>query len=235
MIRGLSAETERDLILSVGTHRGARRLSPMEVAEAFETATESGETVPGLASKVQLDSTMITRFRQLLRLSKDVQYLVDWGGKSYLPFASASHIARLKSDSDQHEIAEAALKYRLSKEEIRQVIQIRERSNKAIHECIEEILKMRPQIVQKYLFLGAVISSATQGILRGLRQAECDQLLKNAINSCFPDLPTWEGRLTTERFTIIGDKALDLAIRSIPGGFEQAINDCIEIQVTKDI
>jgi len=102
-----------------------------------------------------------------------------------------------------------------------------------MNECIEEIIKMRPQVIQRYLFLGAVISSKTQSILRNLRQTKRDQLLKIAINSCFPNLPTWEGRLTSERFILIGDRSFNIAVRSIPEGFEQAINDCIDMEINK--
>ena len=42
MIRGLSQPELQSLILSVGTHRGHRRLSPMEVAMLLRQAVESG-------------------------------------------------------------------------------------------------------------------------------------------------------------------------------------------------
>jgi len=224
-MRGLSPEIQRDLILSVGTRRARRRLSPIEVAQAIETALASGSTIQELAAELGLHPTMIPRFRRLLKLAPDIRHLVDWWqGKARLSFEAASHIARLASSKEQQEVVEAALKHGLGKVETIQVVQIRERSGRAIADCIVDVLRMRPQIERRHILIGAITSEKLRVALRQMTQQERDQLLKSAVISYGPELPPWEGRLGVERFTLLGSDAFGAAAQKLPGGFEDAIN-----------
>ena len=233
-MRGLPPEIQRDLILSVGTHRARRRLSPIEVAEAIETSMASGATVRELATELHLDPTMVPRFPRLLKLPPEIQHLVDWGqGKARLSFEAASYIARLASSKEQREVAEAALKHELGKVEILQIVQIRERSGKPITDCIGSVLRMRPQIERRHLLIGAIISEKLQTALRQMTQKERDRLLKSAVTSRSSDLPPWEGRLGIERFTLVGDNAFGIAVQKLPGGFEEAINSYLEEEISQ--
>ena len=98
----IEPELMRNLILSVGTHKGKRPLSPVEVAEGFQKAEKSGMTDQELADLVQLRyPTMIGRFKRLLNLSPDLRHLVDWGSSSStISFTAASEVTRL--DQDDH-------------------------------------------------------------------------------------------------------------------------------------
>jgi|GEM_PF-352977 len=232
-MRGLSPEIQRDLILSVGTRRARRRLSPIEVAEAIETSLASGSMVQELAVELDLHPTMVLRFRRLLKLPPDIRHLVDWWqGEARLSFEAASHIARLPSSKEQQEVVGAALKHRLGKVETVQIVQIRERSGKPIAECIEEVLRMRPQIERRHLLIGAITSEKVRIALRRMTQQERDQLLKSAVTSHSPELPPWEGRLGMERFTLLGGEAFGAAVQRLPGGFEEAINAYVEEEIS---
>lgn len=233
-MRGLSPEIQRDLILSVGTHRARRRLSPIEVAEAIETSLVSGSTVQELAIELQLDPTMVPRFPRLLKLPPDIRHLVDWGqGEARLSFEAASHIARLASSKEQQEVAGAALKHGLGKVETIQIVQIRERSGRPIDECIGDVLRMRPQIERRHLLIGAITSEKVRVALGQVTQQERDQLLKSAVTSHSPELPPWEGRLGMERFTLLGSEAFGAAVQRLPGGFEEAINAYVEEEISQ--
>ena len=224
-MRGLSPQIQRDLILSVGTRRARRRLSPIEVAQAIETSLASGSTVQELAARLDLHPTMVPRFRRLLNLPPDIRHLVDWGqAEARLSFEAASHIARLASSKEQQEVAEAALKHGLGKVETIQIVQIRERSGRPIAECIGDVLRMRPQIERRHILIGAITAEKLRIVLRQMTQRERDQLLKSAVTSYAPELPPWEGRLGVERFTLLGSDAFGAAAQRLPGGFEDAIN-----------
>lgn len=233
-MRGLSPEIQRNLILSVGTHRTRRPLSPVEVAEAIETSLASGSTVQELAIELQLDPTMVPRFPRLLKLPPEIRHLVDWGqGQSCLSFTAASHIVRLASTKEQQEVAEAALKHGLGKVATIQIVEIRERSGKPIAECIGDVLRMRPQIERRHLLIGAITSEKMRIALRRMTQQERDQLLKSAVTSHSPELPLWEGRLGMERFTLLGSEAFGAAVQRMPGGFEKAINAYVEEEISQ--
>ena len=72
-MKGLSAEQQRDLILSVGTHKQERPLSPVEVAQFIDIEIKSGNTKPELSEERVLSSYLIDRFFRLLRLSNNIQ------------------------------------------------------------------------------------------------------------------------------------------------------------------
>jgi putative mRNA 3-end processing factor len=233
-MRGLSPEIQRDLILSVGTRQARRRLSPIEVAEAVETSLASGSTVQELAAELGLHPTMVLRFRRLLKLPPDIRDLVDWWqGEARLSFEAASHIARLPSSKERQEVAEAALKHGLGKVETIQIVQIRERSGRPMAECIGDVLRMRPQIEKRHILIGAITSEKIRATLRQMTQEERDQLFKTAVTHYSPELPPWEGRLGTERFTLLGSEAFGAAVQRLPGGFEEAINTYLEEEISQ--
>ena len=78
---GITAEEQRDLILSVGIHKQERTLSPIEVAQLLDKAIKAGTNIKELSGEILLDTTMITRFLRLLDISPNLQHLVGWGGK----------------------------------------------------------------------------------------------------------------------------------------------------------
>ena len=231
-MKGVSAENQRDLILSVGIHKQERPLSPIEVAALLEQALSSGSTIKEVSEEILLDSTMINRFLRLLNLAPEIRHLVGWGGRSGISFSTASEIARLRTPEEQEFLGNATLEHRLSKSEVIQTIEVMNRFHRPVNQCVEEVLRMRPRVIRRYLFIGAIKSSRLQNRLSKMSQKERDILFENVIASNLPDLPSWNGSLGTTRFTLIGNEALDQALSRLPTDFASSINHYLESSIT---
>ena len=230
MAQDLSPELKRDLILSLGTHRTERRLSPLEVARLIDLLYRKGTSFKEIAHLVSLRSTSTLReIHRLLALAPDVQHLVGWGkpSASTLPMKSAQQIARLSSWSDQLAAAKATLVHELTSEEARQLVESKIRSQEPIDDCVNAVLRLRPTIERKYLFLGAVTSSGVCRHLESLTQMERDEVFKASVNHHFGKWPQWSGKLGVSKFSIFGDAELAETIDKLPG-FEQEITVCLE-------
>ena len=76
----LEPQELKGLILSVGTHRAERPLSPLEVGVLVRKATQRGTDLKDIAEATQLEgTTQLSRFTKLLELPTDTHYLIDWG------------------------------------------------------------------------------------------------------------------------------------------------------------
>ena len=222
---GLDTDDRKNLLLSIGSHRGERRLSPLEVAAALQRGIDGGSSPSELASMLYLDdASMVARFLRLLTLSPEVRELVDWGPTtSMLPFTSASELARLPPGEDVA-LARAALEMKLSGAEIKQVVQLRIRSAKALDDCVDAIVRLRPQIERRFVFIGAVTAELADDV-SGLVQAERDQFFRSLLAEWLPNTPVLGARLTQQRFTIVGDKTLADALSG--RDFESEINSLL--------
>ena len=96
MILGLEQKEYQDLILSIGTHRGSRRLSPLEVARLIDKALNSGATRKDCTQALQVSSTQISTFLKLLTLAPEIQYLAGWRGSknATIAFSTMAELAR---------------------------------------------------------------------------------------------------------------------------------------------
>ena len=231
MVQELPPESQRDLILSLGTHRTRRRLSPVEVARLIDDIYRKGTSFREIAQLVNFGSTSTLReIHRLLALSPDIQHLVGWGkpNASTLPMKSAQQIARLSSWSDQLAAAQATLLHELTSEETRQLVEMKIRSLEPIDDCVHAVLRLRPTVERRYLYLGAVTSNQVCQHLESLAQVERDEFLEAGINHCFGKWPQWSGKLGPSRFAITGGQEFAEAIDELPTGFEQAISQCLE-------
>ena len=223
---GLSAEEYRRLILSVGTHRDARPLTPVQAAGLFEQARRAGSTPHLSAEATHLSPSTVNRFLKLLTLAPEIQHLVDWGQSgSTISFSSAFELARLPS-SEHELVATAVLERGLTSSEVRQLTQLRQRSGRSISECIEGTLAMRPQVVRKHVFIGAVTGADLAARLAAMTQSERDGLLSSVVDDL--GIPSYvDIRLGEKRFTLVGDDAVGKAVNGL-GDFEQVINEQLQ-------
>jgi hypothetical protein len=223
----LSPEERKGLLLSVGTHRAARALTPVEVGELLGRAIRAGDTMAECAEAVHLDGTsQVGRFVALLKLPPEVRHLVDWGkSDETLAFTAAFEIARLASADDQVRTAQAVLSHGLSTGEVRQVVQARKRSGTDIEQCITSIIGMRPTVDVHHVFLGKITDGALTTRLSALSQAERDGLMKATLAETFADLKAG-GRLGVDRFTLVGGAALGEAVKK-KDELERRINDAL--------
>ena len=125
-MRYLSVEVQRNLVLSVGTHRGERPLSPIEAGMAIDQEIRQGTSPAELARDLLLrDTTMLPKFRRLLQLAPGVRHLVDWGGSlATVSMSTAAEISRLIEPGDHQLLADAVLTNRLTRIEVQQIVEL---------------------------------------------------------------------------------------------------------------
>src|SRR4051812_32508704 len=125
----LTPQERQGLLLSVGTHRGKRKFSPVEVATIFTKIIAAGGSLSDCARAARFEgTTMVARFLRLLKLPEAVRHLVDWGSTpGNIGLSSGAELARLENAAEEEEVVRGVLTYRLSGSEVRQVVQLRKR------------------------------------------------------------------------------------------------------------
>ena len=149
---------------------------------------------------------------------------MSWGGqKGFISFSAANQLVRFEDTEEQHAVVRSILSEGLNSKEIRQVVQLKNRSGREIGECLEEVLNMRPVIEKKHVFIGTIEDQKVTSILAGLTQAERDSILKHSIVAL--NLGEVSGRLGKRFFTLVGSDSLDIAIQSIgPDNLEDQLS-----------
>jgi hypothetical protein len=204
LLKGLTPEEAKALILSVGTHRGKRHLSPVEVAKLFQKAISYGASLEECASFVHLKgSDMVSRFLRLLNLNPFVQHTTDWRQTGpTISFTSAWKLSVL-SNIEQKEVCLEVMENQLGTKEVEQVIQLRQRSGRKLTDCVAEVVGMRPSIVRVHVILGAIIDTNLKEWLGTKSQVQRDILLTEVLTQAYPAAKKCSGRLGTDRFTIV--------------------------------
>ena len=226
---GLSLDEVKRLIMSVGTHAAKRPYTPVEVGGKFMKAVRAGATLEQCAQAVQLRGTsMVSRFLRLIKLHSNVQHLIDWGQSgATISFTSAWRLTQL-STVDQVPACNAILQHQLTSPEVEQLIQLRRRSGKSIAECTKAVLRMRPVIERRHVFIGAVTSDQVRTRLVNMLQDDRDELLRKAVRRCFPKLRGFASRLGAERFTIVVNQQDASVLTHGRENFEAAINAVLQ-------
>jgi hypothetical protein len=235
-MRGLTPEEECLLLLSIGTHRKERKLRPLEVARLVQKAVDGGTTRKECSDGLQTAATQISRFLNLLKLPPNVQGLAIWGTSSAsgIPFSSLAQLAGLKEASEQVRAARAILANRLSWKEVVQLVQLKNRSNKSIEEAIEAILKLRPQVERRHIFVGSIIYDAVRSALSSLTQAERDKSLGRVLPKILGEREGYVGRLGTNSFTLVGPEEPARLVDLSPDAFETALNEALREEIGRD-
>jgi hypothetical protein len=220
---------QQNLILSVGIHRKKRILTPVEVAEGIKVLRDHKMSTKAIRELLMLENdSMILKFERLLELSQEIKHLIDWGqSNSTIAFTSAAEIAKLTDPKEQQLIADTILKEKLTKTEVIQIIQAKKRSTKSITVCIDEAIKLRPQIEHKFVYIGAIIHKSLIELFTQKTQLERDRILVGALNTTIPSTISWEGRLGTDRFTLVGSEDFAAQIQKMMPEFEAKINSLL--------
>ena len=234
-MKGLSSYEIRQLILSVGTHKSERPLSPVEVAKFMRRTLDMGEKRAAIADRLHLDdSSIIGRFVRLLSLPIQVQHLIGWGSDpATVSFTAASDIARLDSPQEQSALAKVALESQLNKSEIVQVVQIRLRSGKSIESCVKAVLNQRPVIERRHVIIGELQSVQLKEKLKQMSQLERNSLLQSALERYGPNTSPLGYKLGDGHFLLVGDDPFHAAIISLSEGFEKSITEYIIRELCK--
>ena len=225
----LSPQERQGLLLSVGTHRGQRSLSPVEVANLFAKVIAGGGSLSDCARAARLEgTTIVARFLRLLKLPESVSHLVDWGSESdTIGFTVGAELARLDDDVEEETVVRGALAYHLSGSEIRQVVQLRKRSKRSVEECLTEVVGMRPRIEKRYVYVGAVTNAALKASLECMSQEQRDALFASAIKSVLAVKDLSVTRLGPGRFTLVGGEDFGKAMSLVKDSLEQEVNDAL--------
>ena len=228
-MKGLTPEEYKALLRSVGTHRAERLLSPLEVAHFLKRAVAAGSTRKQCAEALNLGQTQVATFLKLPSLAPDIRHLADWGRSTnaFVSFSSLAELARL-SQPEQIEIANAILRYGLTGKEVVQLVQIADRSEKPIATCIDEIIKLRPQIETRHLFVGAVASESLRQRIEGRLQSERDKQFEEVLTLLLGRKGLVSGRLGSTNFSILSSQDLSKLLGLSPDELERAVNDALE-------
>lgn len=228
-MKGLTPEEYKALLRSVGTHRAERLLSPLEVAHFLKRAVAAGSTRKQCAEALNLGQTQVATFLKLLDLAPDIQHLADWGRSTNasVSFSSLAELAQL-SQPKQSEVANAILRYGLTGKEVVQLVQIANRSKKPIAKCIDDIIRLRPQVETRHLFVGAITSESLRQHIESCLQSERDKQFEEALTMILGRRGLVSGRLGSTNFSILSSQALSKLLGLSPDELEQAVNDALE-------
>ena len=216
MFPGLSGLDMGRLRMSIGygKHKQGRPLSPIEVGSLLRQARGHGLSVQDCARAANIDATGVGRFLRILKLPEELQHLVDWGpSANSIGFSSAVELVRLNDAEDQRAVAKSILTDRLRSKEVQQVVQLRARSGRAIQDCVNEIVGMRPTIERRYVFVGSLGEGKFVDALGDLTQAERDSLLQLVIQDL--QLKGATGRMGRHIFTLVGTEVFETSMNKI--------------------
>lgn len=232
MICGLSQTELQSLILSVGTHRGRRRLSPMEVAALLRQAMEAGTSREALSDALKIGEIQVSRFVRLFDLEPELRDLADWGrgNAATIPFSSLLEIARL-DPSQQVEVATSALAHKMTKAEFRQISQITQRSGRHITDCIANVIERRPQIQTQFVLIGSIRQGELQDYLETQLQDARDCLLKEVIDRLGRPSQAIRGRLGAKTFTVLASQDVISLLDMDPDAIEVFVNEHLDLLV----
>lgn len=233
-MRKLPVESQRQLLMSVGTHRSERPLSPVEVANAFEVELQAGTSTRELAAFCHLrDTTMVGRFRSLTKLAPSIAHLVDWSsGPLTISFSTAVQVARVSEHGDQEYLVSSALTHGFTAGEMQQVLQIMARAQVNAQEAVARVLRLRPVIIKRYVYMGIVLNESVNVYLATLNQRERDALLQRALGARVPRHIEWNGKLGLGKFSLVGGEDFAAFLGELTDGFETLVNDALTLEVS---
>lgn len=190
-----------------GRHRRGRPLSPIEVGALLRRARNAGASIRDCARALKLTDSQIGRFLRVFELPADIRHLVAWGRSlDSIGFTTAVQIARVDDKDEQRALAAAVLEQRLQMDEVRQVVQLGQRSGRTVEERLQEVLGMRPTVVRHYVFVGAVGDEGVEAVLGTMTQIERDTILRSGLDAV--NLRGASGRLGEKFFTLVGGEQL---------------------------
>ncbi|MDE0509745.1 MAG: hypothetical protein OXI17_14095 [Gammaproteobacteria bacterium] len=149
----------------------------------------------------------------ILELPDNLRHLVGWGAdKDFIGFTAAYELTKLHDAEEQRIVAESILADGLTSKEVRQVAQLRNRSDKTISQSVEEILGMRQQVTKRFVFVGSM-SSESEWKLANQTQSARDLILASAIGSL--GIRSATGRLGPKLFTLVGNEDFNTSMQEI--------------------
>lgn len=205
ILPGLTPEEQRALILSVGTHKRRRELSPVEVGRLMSKAKTCGASAREIAEACHLtDTSMVSRFLRLLALPELAQTWVAWEpNESQVSLSTAQEIARIAGAESQLRMATLVLEHRLTSKEAGHAVMRIQRAREDPDTAVAAVVKLRPTIRKRYVFVASVTDSHSRQRLSTLSQNERNEVLASALRGL--GLQDMSGTLGASHFTLVAD------------------------------
>ena len=128
---------------------------------------------------------------------------------------------------EQTKAAEAVLAHGLTWKEVIQLTQLSDRTRKPIEDCVAAVLKLRPEVEVRHLFLGTISSKKLQNKLQALPQRRRDELLEQALQTLLGHVGDLRGRLGVANFTITGSRNPAQILNKSADEFEALLADTL--------
>lgn len=226
---GLSSEQWRDLVLSVNVHRKNRRLSPVEVAEHLRKALEQVDVDTLAESLGFADTTTMKKILRLNEMPDGIATVVTWGisGRGTLSMSTATELLRLSSHNLVAGAMKAAVEYGITREEARQIVQIRKRSGAPIAECVRQALRTRPRIERSELIMGTLLTDIARQHVARLGVDSITKQVRRMLARNYPDVMCQAVRISAERFSLLFSEENANAFRAAIG------DDSVEVTITR--
>jgi hypothetical protein len=201
---GLQRNEWQDLVLSVNIHRKTRRLSPSTTAILLSRASSHSspnELAEALGFK---EPSTLRKIMSLKSLPPEIADVVEWGERrGSLSMSSAAEITRLEDMDLMRKVAHAAIQSSMTKEEIRQIVQMKTRSNASIEDCIRNALATRPLIERNELILGSLLTEKAKRSVAELGTEAIGRKIQNLMARQFPAVVSKALRVSEERFSLL--------------------------------
>lgn len=228
---GLSTEQWQNVVLSVKTNRRSpRRLTPSQVGQHLQQALASSD-LETLAHAIGFsDSTTVRKLIRLADLPSDVAPLIDWGSRTgTVSMSTAGELVRLPSQAERREAVKLAVTNRLTREEARQLAQLRERTGKPLTDCLTSVLHTRPVVERSELILGSFISEGARQSIESLGPEDASRRIRRALARRFPDVVVTALRISGSRFSLMlkSDAATRLRSLASPLSIEELVTSII--------
>lgn len=181
----LTPEEKGRLLASIGTRRAERPLDPITVAEIFRHTPSNAE----LANKIGKSARLVGMFKSLLLLPETIKPRVR---SREISIDKAVRLAALSDSTAQQFLAKAILAepHTFTAPIISKIVTLKNRNpNMRIENCAREILKSRPIVENRYIFVTGIEKSLSETITRkaekqGMSSAD---LLKGILKRNLPN------------------------------------------------
>jgi len=228
---GLQREEWQDLVLSVNVHRKVRRLSPIQAASYLQRALQQA-SVENLAKALGFQEvSTLRKIASLNSLPPDIASTVEWGSRrGSISMSTAAELLRLGSPDLIREAATSVIEHDMSKDEVRQVVQVRTRSSEPIQECVRRALATRPRVERSELVLGSLLTETARQVVQKLGNDVSARKLGLALAQRFPEVVLKALRINGNRFSILFSEADAAVLRAALQGksIEATLTESVE-------
>lgn len=229
-IKGLTEKEDLHLKVTLGRQRKTRFYSPFGSAKLLKKALDAGEQKKNLKDKVKVSVDMINKIMRLNSI-KHPQIIssIEWmaSGTGQISMSVASELARLANNDDQLTVFKGIQENNFTKEEVKELVTLYNRSGLSIEECIEQIRKAKPEIIHTLVIIGKILSDRLIRKLSTIPDLDRNILFRRVLDSHFPSLNYKGVKLKKGKFIIIGGEQTKKTLNSIENGLEEYITSLL--------